>query len=437
MAFLVRVALPLAALAVTRPQPPLVRESDSTGYIQVAEELVEAGSFSRKGRPEIARTPGYVLFLVSGVLIGRIDSTTIALQVVFGCLTVYLTYRLALLVFEHHSFATTAAVLCACEPLSVLYTSKLLSETVFTCAITAMVLLLVGYVRSGRWNDLIGSAVALAAAIYIRPIALYLPVVLMLLLLTGLWRWTTSRRRLVGQAAAFLVVTAGMPAAWAARNCVVAGFMGFSAMADVNLYYWQAAGVEAARQGRGLAEIQSEWGQFDADVFYRRHPEARDWTQVQQFAFYRREAWRILREAPGTALAVHLAGIRSTLFDAGTQAFRDYFRIADPPVEGQPPGPNAFWGRLRRGLATKPLAVLLHLVLQAIVVIYLALATCGWLTSGHWRRLDVAVLAVTIGYLLILSGGPAGYHRFRLPLVPLISVLAAAGWMKCRPIRPS
>jgi 4-amino-4-deoxy-L-arabinose transferase-like glycosyltransferase len=431
LAFVLRAGLPLAALAVARPQPPKIREDDSLGYIQVAEELVATGRFARLGRPEIARTPGYVLLLEPGVLLGHVDSVTIALQVAVGCLTVYLTYHLALLIFERHGVALAAAVLSACEPLSALYAGKLLSETAFTCAVTGLVFLFARYLLRAGCCNLIGSAVVLAVAIYIRPIALYLSVVLTVMLLAGHWRRTASRRRLGVQAAAFLAISAGLPAAWAVRNQAVAAYGRFSAMGDVNLYFWQAAGVEAATTGRKLVDVQREWGLFDADVFHQRHPEARDWSKPQRCAFYRQEAMRILREAPGTALTVHLAGIRSTLLDAGTQAFRDYFRIANPPAENPPPTDDNAWNRLRRAWVAKPLAVLLHGALQVLTVAYLALAMLGWLTSGHWRRPAVVLLVVTIGYLLLFSGGPAGYHRFRLPLVPLLSVLAAGGCRNC------
>src|SRR5690348_921345 len=88
LALAVRVVLPLSALAVTWPGPPLVREPDSVGYVRLAEELAATGRFAQQGRPEIERTPGYVLCLLPGVLTGHIDTVTIAMQCVIGCLTV-------------------------------------------------------------------------------------------------------------------------------------------------------------------------------------------------------------------------------------------------------------------------------------------------------------------------------------------------------------
>ncbi|HVC95271.1 MAG TPA: glycosyltransferase family 39 protein [Pirellulales bacterium] len=428
LAFVVRAALPLAALAVTWPQGPLIHEPDSAGYVRLAEELVETGRFTVDGRPEIERTPGYVCLLIPGVLSDHIDAVTIALQCIVGSLTVFLTFHLALVVFERASAALAGAIACACEPLSVLYAGKLLSETTFTCAVAAVLLFLARYLRRGGWRDLVVSAVVLAAAIYVRPIALYLPGVLGVSIVVGRWRQCPSRLRLLGQAAAFIGLAAGPPVAWIARNEMVAGYGRFSAMGDVNLYFWNAAGVEAARQGQPLADVQRAWGYFSNEIFFERHPGARGWMAAQRYGFYRVEARRILSEAPGTTLAVYLDGIRGTLIDPGTQAFRDYFREKQTPVAQLAKGPTGAWARLRHALATRPLVVALHFLLHVVVLGFPALALVGCLTQGNWRRLPVAILLVTLAYFLLLSGGPAGYHRFRLPLVPIVSVLAGAGW---------
>jgi hypothetical protein len=251
----------------------------------------------------------------------------------------------------------------------------------------------------------------------------------MLLLLKS----TSDRKRLTWQLAVFLLVTAGLPAAWIARNHLVAGYNGFSAMSDLNLYFWNAAGVEAARTGRPLAQLQRQLGHSSEKVFVERNPQTRDWTPAQRYALCRREAWRLIGESPVTALAVHLHGMHSTLFDPGTQAFRDYFREEkQPPDAAQGEAPAGAWARLRRTLARRPLVAVLHAALWASLLSLLALALYGWLTQGHWRSMPSLLVFVALLYFLLLSGGPAGYHRFRLPLVPMLAVFAGAGWTSIR-----
>ena len=44
-------------------------EGDSMSYLQPAKEMIESGTFSVAGHPELFRTPGYPLMLVPGLWI--------------------------------------------------------------------------------------------------------------------------------------------------------------------------------------------------------------------------------------------------------------------------------------------------------------------------------------------------------------------------------
>ncbi|HET8721344.1 MAG TPA: hypothetical protein VFM24_04915, partial [Nitrospira sp.] len=42
---------------------------------------------------------------------------------------------------------------------------------------------------------------------------------------------------------------------------------------------------------------------------------------------------------------------------------------------------------------------------------------------------DIALLALTAAYVIIVSSGPEAYSRFRMPIMPIFSVLAAGGYI--------
>ncbi len=46
---------------------------------------------------------------------------------------------------------------------------------------------------------------------------------------------------------------------------------------------------------------------------------------------------------------------------------------------------------------------------------------------GRIRIPALWLLAATVAYLVVISGGPEAYSRFRVPVTPLLGVLAAAG----------
>lgn len=435
LALALRTVVPLVGAAVARPHPQF-REPDSFGYVQNAEALARQGSFVRDGEAEIIRTPGYPLFLVPAVWaepwLGSVEAAAVTLQIVVGCVTVYFVYALGMAVFQRRDVAAAGATLMACEPLSVLYCSKLLTEALFACTLSATLLCLTRFLRNRAWRPLCAAAAALAASIFVRPIGLFLPFIIAVLLLLVGWRGATSRRKLAAQALVFGALSIAPVAAWQVRNYVRTGYGRFSAISEINLYYYQAAAVLARQQGKPLDQMQRELGYSDSQVYFRLHPEQRDWTPGERYAFLRQQALRIIRHDPAAMFQIHLAGMRGTLFDVGTSAFVGFFgldrwRRSETVPDGN--APASYHARLRRALRDRPVETLLHGFLRISLMGYLGCAALG-LAAGESRRNPAAWLVVGLtAYLLLLSGGPAAYHRFRLPMVPVISLFAGMGFV--------
>ncbi|HXT57797.1 MAG TPA: glycosyltransferase family 39 protein [Pirellulales bacterium] len=427
LALILRLLIPALGY-LTAPGGPLVREPDSPGYIRAAEELVRLGRFGRPGEPELMRTPGYPLLLAPGVWLACVERAAIGLQIGLGCLTTWLVYRLGQLTFERDDWALAGALAYACEPLSALYCSKLLSETLFTATIAAATVFVLRFVRRGANRDWLASASLFAAATYVRPIAYFLPIVVALSVLLSMWSRAPSKGRLLLQASGFLCLACGLVAAWQVRNYVEAGYPKFSAISDINLYYYQAAGVLAAERGAPLGEVQKELGYGDDEVYFRLHPAQRSWSQTRRLAFLRREAVRIIRERPGLMLKVQLAGVFGMLADVGTNAYLGFFRLDDDRDRPRRlRADESSLARLRRAFREKPLPLAFHGLLCAALLSYWAGGVAGAICGRVWRNPAARLLIGISCYFLVLSGGPVGSHRFRLPIVPVISLLAGCG----------
>jgi hypothetical protein len=48
-----------------------------------------------------------------------------------------------------------------------------------------------------------------------------------------------------------------------------------------------------------------------------------------------------------------------------------------------------------------------------------------WIKERSWYELSI--ISVPVAYLLIMGSGHEAYSRFRLPLMPLMSILASVG----------
>lgn len=457
LALLLRLAMPLAAWLLSGGRP-LVREPDSTSYLECAQSLWRERAFAREGLPEIVRTPGYPMLLVPGVALGRVDLWAILLQACCGTLTVYLVMRLtAETAFDaggldlpastaqqgrlQNTMCVAAGVVAACDPLAVLYCGKLLSETCFTTALAVCLLGLIRHAATSRVAPLVWAALALAAATFIRPISYYLPPLVAVWLVCatssrasranaalGAGRLGTTFLRRCLHGALFLLLAMGPSLLWQARNYLVAGYVGFSAITDINLYYWQAASVVAAREQIPFLTAQDRLLERQRAAPLQRAPGQS--TRADRFLWLRREGLQILRQHPWLYARIHAKGMLAVIIDAGTQAWLDYVRYEPPPR----PAESAGLRRLMWAVKTKPGATLVHVLLRAwlgLLLVFGALGLYHMPRSGAWWLLGLVFL-----YLWCLSGGELGYHRFRIPLLAIVSVWAGRGavwgWKWCR-----
>jgi hypothetical protein len=428
-AFVLRAAVPLLAMAIATPAPQW-REPDTAAYIRAADELWNTGRLGTPERPEFIRTPGYPLLLLPGVAVGHLVAVTVALQVVLGCATVWFVYLTARVVLGNDRCALAAAWLMACDPVSIIYCSKLLTETCFSTFLSADLWRIARYANSRRWSDLLFAAIVMAASAYVRPIVYFLPIWTGLVMVILFWRGDADRRRLLLHATAFVAIGMGLMAPWQIRNFIEAGYSGFAAISDVNLYYYEALPAIADQQQVPAAEmdrLRIEEGEGSEEYYLLKHPEQREWSQAERFRFLRKEAIHIIRSDPLGCIRLHFSGIVYMLTDSGRNAWLAFFRLADTSKSATPLRSSSLWDRLTTAIKHKPLMLAIHGLLAVTLFAYLSLAAIGLVSPTSRTPATLMVLAVGL-YLLLISGGLAAYHRFRIPLVPVICLSAVAGY---------
>lgn len=424
IAVVIRGSFALGAWLVTKDRT-VFHVPDTGSYLAPARDLLAHGTFTRDGRPELARTPGYPLLLVPGIWLGSVEATTIALQIVLSALTVAGVFVLARLVFNDGPVALLAAGLYAVDPLSAIYTTILVSETLFTAVVVWSLVLIVAYVRGGRLTTLVGGMALLAASAYVRPAGYFLPLCLVALL--GGYaaferRWSMLRHLAVALAAAAAVV-----APWQVRNRAL-GFRGMSAISAENVYFYDAASLRAARSHTSLEAAQAAMGYHNDSVYLAVHPEQRTWRPGERFQFMADEGGGEVQANLLRYARIHLAGMALVLLSPGThEVLRLY---------GLPPVPGGFRDRIdAEGLGNGLLhlwqsnAVALGLVsvlLLGLIALY-ALALRGLAAGGRRPDLATLLLVASAAYFVVIAGGPVGESRFRHPLMPFVCVLAATG----------
>jgi len=285
VALSIRVFVPVIGYLRTR-SVVIFHSADTNSYVLPAQELIANHRFFCQDAPEVIRTPGYPLFLTIGLLLGRLELVTVLIQIVISCFTVYMVYRTALLIFKSERTSITAAALYAIEPLSILYTSQLLAETLFAALLMTGVYLLLVYLERRRIQYLLASAVVLAMSTYVRPIAYFLPVIIAAAL--SIWGLATvhdKNRVSFSHIAAFLSLSMVLTGVWQIRNKAETGYAGFSGISSIYKSFYLAASILATQQHVPFVVMQHRLGYLDDELYLQQHPEQKKWTQGQRLDY--------------------------------------------------------------------------------------------------------------------------------------------------------
>jgi hypothetical protein len=497
VALMVRVALPVYAGLVTGDTQAFF-EVYTHEYREPALNLLSLGSYTASGKPEIYRPPGYPLLLLPGLLLRHEAIVTILLQIILSLLTVWLVFHLSMVIFENPSAALLAGLCYALEPLSIVFCSLLMPETLMTCLLVAFILYLCKYAKGGAVGDLTLSAVFLSLSVYVAAYLYFLPFMMVITLVAwgflrstadlhiGAWnhesgslspsplpsregdgkakgecaakappsteegrvREPANPSPLVGEGgvrgmrghgvdpslsprawlahiALFLAICTGLLGAWQVRNYVVAGYGGFSGVFDRSLYYGQAASVVARQQGN--PEFHSAWEDLDRRLATHAGLDA---NLSDELRYMRHEGLRILVGAPLEYVGIHVKGTVRTML--GLEA-HTYLRLLST-APGRPstwdsmiPGKGLMRSLLEdRGAPSVAVFLVIALLAGLVGALYLFFAFAFISRTVPWTMPVITLLTVA-AYILVVTGGPHGYSRYRHGIMPIVCIFAGYG----------
>ena len=393
LAAAVRVALAAAAWWVRGFDAFLA--DDSGAYVQLAQSLARGHGFvDASGLPELFRTPLYPAMLVPGVWAGHVHVWALAINLLAAILIVELTFRMARRVVQDEWLAAICALVVAVEPTLLLWSVKVMPETLFACFVLAFAAALL----AGRGAL---AALAITAAAYTKPAAYPLVLISAAVVLLGCRRSFALRKGL-----AYLVIVIALLAPWHIRNSSQARFAGFSTLFDRALYISVSGSIESREGRRPFAEVRREKLAAAPDP-----------------ASMRQEGMSRLAAHPLEYAVIHVQGMLRTLLEPGAV---EYLRLFD----AYPRSGGALGHLVQRGLVRGaydfakafPLAFWMSVV-AALVLLPLVVLPLAAIARGPGAR-GIALLAIA-AYFVIISGGPPGSSRFRVPIVPILIVMSA------------
>jgi hypothetical protein len=418
-------------------------QGDTISYLEPGRSLLLHGRFFADGVPDLVRTPGYPLFFAITSLAG-LPAAAVA-NVILSVLSVILVWKLGRSVFGDDRIALGAAWIFAFEPMAVCLSVILLTESLFLAFLLLCMERLAMFLRGRRLQVLAAAGLWLAAATFVRPVTYFLPVALAL----GLFLVLAREPGLRWKAPAVLLISV-LPwlAAWQIRNRVETGYRGFSSISDVNLYFYNAAAVTASVQHQHLSDVQGELGytgflnrggqSYLYQNYLTRNPEQAGWSQGQRLAFMHSEALGVIRRHYGVYLRSCLTPLLKTVVEPGTAYFnRPLLLYPEDPGKANALFVNV--GLVRWGTAlfkAHPWEMAEKAGFEVVLLVMYLLAARGILLAARGILLDgmhntcLWLLLGTSLYFLAVSaavGGLGADARYRLPIMPFVCILAAAG----------
>ena len=155
----------------------IVLANDAKGYHKLALSILQSGIF-----PSSFRTPGYPFFITTiYYLFGTKPWVVIISQIIIDSGTILLVYFLAKFICDERS-AIIASILYAADPVAILYSNKLLSESLFTFIFISSVFILLVFLVNEKLSSVSLCGILLGIATLIRPVAIYFPFVSLIII---------------------------------------------------------------------------------------------------------------------------------------------------------------------------------------------------------------------------------------------------------------
>ena len=400
--FALALALRLSYLALAWNGP--LGNADSAAYRDLALSLAHKQPYHADqsagpgGFPtDLQRPPGYPVFLAAVNSRETISyRRTAVIQCALGALFVFLAVYFCARVDP--KIGLFAGLFCAIDWVTIVHTPMLIAETVFSFNLGVAILLYMAYFVKPSVLLALGAGLFLGFAALIKPAA-------QLVVIAFVVSWLFQKNK-NGKGLLFLLTFVACITPWIARNQHKYGVLTLSEIGTADLYFYTAQGSLHHYPFSDLPgnEITKDVNQLDR--YWRSQPI----SEHERSSRMRREALRIIAIHWPVVLKQAAIGLARSCTGTGYVTAYDSMHPSPGPI-------------FRLTLIVLPLVEVGALWMFAIYGTY----GCNLLIAPIRALLIAATLCI-----LLPAAAPLAQSRFRVPAVPELSALAAAGLVRFR-----
>jgi 4-amino-4-deoxy-L-arabinose transferase-like glycosyltransferase len=396
---------------------------DDREYLDQAENLEAgrppyAGDWAETPRDPARfslRPPGYAAFLVAVRTLGESRLWLAAVQGVLGVGTWALVWVVLGAAGERRRAGPLVAGLLA-TPATLVYPQLAMADTLFTLLLVVALWRFAVFACDGRAREVVAVHALLAAALWVKPVVLYVWPLALAVTAWALWRRGGGWRATLPAASAVLVPAAAL--ALALLNASWTGRAEVTSLQTKNLVQQNAYRTLMRTGETDLAERAETAAAQIADYDARQQARA---------------AWAVdvIRDRPLAYAAVHLQGTAAFALDPGRFDLTLFFDV-DASEGG---GMNALSREGALGalgaLGRQPPALLAALGALLVLNVAVAVAFLAWSVWGA-APVEVRVFALGLVAYLAFVSGPVGSARYRMPAAPLLALALPWAWAALR-----
>lgn len=430
LAFSIRIVAIIVLLFLSQnlsfPYP--VGGDDAPNYMELAQNLREHGVFSRftypPYSPESFRTPGYPFIIALFLALTNTIYAIPVIQAFIAALSAIIIYRMGSRLFSER-VGLYAALLFVFDPIGIYLSSVVLSETFFIFFFILGVYSAFIFTQNNPRAFFV-SGIFFGTATLIRPIAQFMPLVLIVLWLVMWGKEFFTKRRFM-QVTLFIVGFLLVVFPWVLRNRVVAHSWNLSLVGVHNFYWYHIPSYISARDNiteKAARDIM--WNRL-----LERNPRAPKYLTVSESSDIAKISLEFISSDPVGFSIFYIVKTAPFFISDGVS---DITREMNIPSRKSDNLSTLLFKRdipgIIRSLSRGDGATTLY----TVVVFFWVFVTIGVIItvlievilSKRDRRLIVLFFFLLILSMAILSG-PVSNARIRYPVTPFIYTLLVLG----------
>ncbi|MCH8904223.1 MAG: glycosyltransferase family 39 protein [Bacteroidetes bacterium] len=389
---------------------------DPLQYHQMAIDIMETGTF-QSILPH--RTPGYptFIFLIYSVF-GTNPWVVLLLQILINIATLWLIYIIAKILFSK-SVALIGAFIYSVEPLAISNSLKLLSDTVFVFVVLAAIALFIFGLDRKKYLFLLYSAAIFGLATLIKPVTQYMPYMLIILMLMHAKLTWSFKLKTVSL---FLITFLSVTLMWNYRNYVVHGHFSYTSMNGLALLY-SATYADVKKTGKPFEDVKEE--------FFNKAIELgvdEDNSPFENAKLHKKVAIDYIKKNPKIYTTTYLHGILNIYTHLHTYEISRLIGVKGTRLPYEYYAPSNIFSKIKLFFTKKSLH---EIVLGIMIGTYLLIVYIGFFRGSMimYRNKEyffLALLLLIILYFTLISG-TLGSARYKLPIIPIYTILSAVG----------